>query len=104
MISVLIQSLVYLLIFHSFHPGLGELNSSSYWLGDDLYIYDFGLAKSCQHLNMGFGMMMPDWMISDAYVVPQGPVWHAHKYDATSIAYVPTLFNSKSSPDGAYDV
>lgn len=64
--------------------------------------------------------MVPDWMITgtymrtvdvdvqrlkrtlpaDAYVVPQGPVWHSHKYDATSIAYVPTTFNTKSSPDG----
>ena len=35
--------------------GLGELNSSSYWLGDSLYIYDFGIVKSCQLLNMTFG-------------------------------------------------
>lgn len=32
--------------------GLGEINASSYWLGNDLYIYDFGLAKTCQHLSM----------------------------------------------------
>ena len=80
--------------------GLGSANMSSYWLGTQLYIYDFGLAKSCQHLNMTFGMMVPDWMIDGAFVVPQGPVYHAHKYDATSINYVPTNFNSKASPDG----
>lgn len=47
-------------------------------------------------------MMVPDWMVDGAYVVPQGPVWHAHKYDATSISYVPTAFNSKASPDGEW--
>jgi hypothetical protein len=34
--------------------------------------------------------------------VPQGPVWHTHKYDATTIAYEPTVFNSKASPDGNF--
>jgi hypothetical protein len=52
--------------------------------------------------NMGFGMMVPDWFIEDAMVVPQGPVWHTHKYDATSVAYEPTVFNTKSSPDGKF--
>ena len=49
---------------------------------------------------MTFGMMVPDWMIDGAYVVPQGPVWHTHKYDAATIDYVATTFNSKASPDG----
>jgi hypothetical protein len=33
-------------------------NGSSFWLGDDLYIYSFDV-NTCQHLNMGFGMMVP---------------------------------------------
>lgn len=47
--------------------GLGELNSSSYWLGDSLYIYDFGIAKSCQLLNMTFGEVQARFITHDAH-------------------------------------
>ena len=44
-------------------PQIGPMNFTSFWLGDELYMITYDGNGSCQHINMGFGMMRNDWMI-----------------------------------------
>jgi hypothetical protein len=39
-------------------------NLSSYWLGNDLFIYTFDI-NNCVHLDLGFGMMRPTWFMDN---------------------------------------
>ena len=75
-------------------------NQSSYWLGNDLFIYvlDAGF-QSCIRLDMGFGMMRPDWFKTNATTI--GGVWLAHKSDAIDNSFYYTAWNSKA--DGVSD-
>lgn len=64
-------------IFLTEIPHLNPSNQSSYWLGDDLYIYNYAPIKNCVHLNMGFGMMRPNWFQGGQQ---KDTVWFAKKH------------------------
>eukprot|EP00759_Apiculatamorpha_spiralis_P045259 PhF_6_TR42119/c1_g1_i2/m.63607 len=66
----------------------------SFWLNDTLYIYTpFG----CQKLDMGFGMMKPDWFITNASVV--GILWVGKKSEVNSDKLYQVVWRTKEAPD-----
>ena len=83
-------------------------NSSSYWIGSALSIITWPDARSfqnasCIQLNLGFGIMRPDWMQQGEC---RGDVWLAKKSDGTdpdyhraSYTHIPVL----DQDDGAFD-
>lgn len=79
---------------------LAPTNQSSYWLNDDLFIYQsIGAAPTCVHLNLGFGMMIPSWFLGGTQ---NGTWWHVKKYQWSSGdngMYVNTL-STQSIVDG----
>ena len=50
-------------------PAGGISNFSSYWIDDTLSMYDF-VGGNCTKLEMGFGMMMPNWFLSGGTPMP----------------------------------
>lgn len=91
-------------------PFITLLNFSSLWLGDTLYMITWEAVDdptpSCVALNMGFGMMFPDWFKrrgdgDDAFQV--GTQWLSHKSDGADPGYHLTLWTTKMSPDGAFN-
>ena len=79
--------------------GLGFKNSSSYWLGDSLYIYTFDI-DNCVRLDLGFGMMQPDWFITGASVF--GSVYSTQRSDSADNAYHSTVLSRKDGAGQGY--
>jgi hypothetical protein len=77
------------------------LNFTSLWLNDTLYMYTWQTALSsapqCVALNMGFGMMKPDWFY-DAN--QSGLVWNAKKSNDLDRAYHRTVMSVKDAGQG----
>ena len=83
-------------------------NSSSYWIGSKLSIITWPDARSlqnasCVQLDLGFGIMRPDWMVQGEC---RGDVWLSQKSDGTdpnyhrvSFTHIPVL----AQDDGAFD-
>lgn len=83
-------------------------NSSSYWIGSKLSIITWPDARSlqnasCVQLDLGFGIMRPDWMVQGEC---RGDVWLSQKSDGTdpnyhrvSFTHIPVL----SQDDGSFD-
>eukprot|EP01012_Entosiphon_sulcatum_P001795 TRINITY_DN1033_c0_g1_i2.p1 TRINITY_DN1033_c0_g1~~TRINITY_DN1033_c0_g1_i2.p1 ORF type:complete len:223 (+),score=55.65 TRINITY_DN1033_c0_g1_i2:59-727(+) len=70
-------------------PGLPK-NNSEWWIGTDLYMYDWDL-KTCQHLDMGFGIPRPDWFLTNS--TNTGTQWLQHED-----RYYQTVQLSKPAP------
>lgn len=75
-------------------------NLSSYWLGTDLYIYTFDI-NNCVHLNLGFGMMRPDWFISDNATI-FGEVYATQRSDSARNTYQPVTLTRKDGAGQGY--
>ena len=74
-------------------------NFQSFWLNDTLSMVVPGVF--CQQLQMGFGMMKPDWMIDNA--TNEGDLWLTRRLQR-SPGYDHTRWNRKSAlPDGWFD-
>lgn len=74
-------------------------NFQSFWLNDTLSMVVPGVF--CQQLQMGFGMMKPDWMVSNA--TNEGDLWLTRRLQR-SPGYDHTRWNRKSAlPDGWFD-
>ena len=71
-------------------------NLSSYWLGDNLYIYTFDI-NNCVALNLGFGMMRPTWF-KDNNATIFGEVYATQRSDSAHNVYRPVTLTRK---DGA---
>jgi len=78
------------------------LNFTSFWLNDTLnmYTWETVLSKSpqCVSLDMGFGLMKPDWFITDAN--QSGLVWHSKKSDFYDPMYHRVLMSVKDAGQG----
>jgi len=80
--------------------GVNFKNQSSYWLGNLLYLYTFDVGF-CVLLDMGFGMMKPDWFLNGQII---GGVWRAHKSEEFDSSYHYTTWTSVSAGDqGQFD-
>ena len=75
-------------------------NLSSYWLGNDLYIYTFDI-NNCVHLNLGFGMMRPDWFMSDNATI-FGEVYATQRSDSARNVYRPVTLTRKDGAGQGY--
>lgn len=77
------------------------LNFTSLWLNNSLYMYTWETVLSktpqCIQLDMGFGMMRPDWF-SDAN--QSGLVWNAKKSDSFDTGYHRTVMTVKAAGQG----
>ena len=77
------------------------LNFTSLWLNDTLFMYTWATAISstpqCVALDMGFGMMRPDWFV-DAN--QSGLVWNAKKSDSFDAGYHRTVMSVKDAGQG----
>lgn len=79
------------------------LNMTSMWLNDTLYIYTFetgagrALPPNCIALQMGFGMMRPDWFQDGNQ---SGLVWQAKKSDFFDEDYHRVLMTVKDAGQG----
>lgn len=78
-------------------------NFSSYWIGTDLYMYTWAPAEpSCIHLNLGFGIMRPNWFLTNSTQV--GDIWLAVKSDPADATFHHTVWTRKSAePFGYFD-
>lgn len=80
--------------------GIYFKNFSSIWLNTTLYMITYDI-DSCVSLDMGFGMMRPNWFIENATFVDT--LWLAKKSDATDNTFHFTAHNTKPSPDGDFN-
>jgi hypothetical protein len=86
-------------------PKLPPFNFSSYWINDDLYMYEFDGNGSCYHMNMGFGMMRPDWFVDGDQL---NTTYLAKKSDATDTNFYNTVWTRKcatcdTDPNGYFN-
>lgn len=83
-------------------------NFSSYWLGNTLYMYTFDSpSPSCVSMDMGFGMMRPDWFTDG--IQQNATIWIAQKSNALDTQYHNTVWTRKcatcdSDPNGYFDM
>jgi hypothetical protein len=87
-------------------PLLENQTMLSLWLNDTLYIYnghkapptgpdsksnealnDYGVLTDCQAIDMGFGMMMPNWMSSYNHTLIGSDMRVTRKWDTNDTAY-----------------
>eukprot|EP01012_Entosiphon_sulcatum_P059250 TRINITY_DN8360_c0_g1_i1.p2 TRINITY_DN8360_c0_g1~~TRINITY_DN8360_c0_g1_i1.p2 ORF type:complete len:242 (+),score=54.06 TRINITY_DN8360_c0_g1_i1:59-784(+) len=46
-------------------PPVVPRNSSEWWIGTDLYMYNWD-TNTCQHVDFGFGIPRPDWFLTNS--------------------------------------
>jgi len=90
-----------------FYAGLPipPLNFSSYWIGNTLSMFTFDGNGSCFQMDMGFGMMRPDWFVDGEQ---QNTTWLGKKTDTKDINLHNTVWTRKCAtcdedPNGYFD-
>lgn len=83
-------------------PLITVLNMTSLWINTTLSIYTWAVTldstPNCVQLQMGFGIMYPDWFSAGAN--QSGLVWNAKKSDSFDVGYHRTLMSVKDAGQG----
>lgn len=68
----------------------------SFWNGTTLWIFNsIGAFESCEKLDMGFGVPVQDWFLTNS--TTHGTLYQSHKYTALDTDYHKTLWTRKYS-------
>ena len=79
-------------------------NITSWWINSTLTMLTFiGDLPTCTQLDMGFGMMVPDWFLFGATTMEPG-LWLTRQYNKSDAWYYRNVWTRKSAmPDGYFN-